>query len=167
MTAKTKAPTQAALYKRIREILAAARTGIARTVNSTQVVTNWWIGREIIEEEQRGRRRAGYGTELLGSLATRLRQEFGTGYGVDNLELFRRFYQEYPQLLPQAPSDAISDAPRRKSGEPLIATQVQHALQATSWQPGQLNPSLSWTHYRRLLRIDRPEMCSSTSRSAS
>lgn len=143
------------LYGRIREILDAARSGIARTVNTTQVVANWLIGREIVEEEQRGRQRAGYGTELLSELALRLKQEFGAGYGVDNLELFRRFYQEYPRLLTHAIPDEISDALRRKSDAPAVAMQIQHALRAESWQPGQLNPNLSWTHYRRLLRIDR------------
>ena len=57
----------AALYGRVREILDAARTGIARTVNTTQVMANWLIGREIVEDEQRGRRRAGYGCLLYTS----------------------------------------------------------------------------------------------------
>jgi len=149
-----------ALYGRVREILAAARTGIARTVNTTQVMTNWLIGREIVEEEQRGRRRAGYGTALLGELAERLRIEFGAGYGVDNLELFRRFYLEYPQLLAEAAPETISDAPRRKSAihaAAATALLVPPSVGAAAWQPGRLNPGLSWTHYRRLLRVDRDE----------
>jgi predicted nuclease of restriction endonuclease-like (RecB) superfamily len=148
-----------ALTGRIREILDAARTGIARTVkiNTTQVVANWLIGREIVEEEQRGRRRAGYGTELLSELAARLKLEFGAGYGVDNLELFRRFYLEYPRLLPETLPEGISDAPRRKSDGAAVAMQIQHAARAESWQPGQLNPHLSWTHYRRLLRVERAQ----------
>lgn len=146
-----------ALYGRVRDILAAARTGIARTVNTTQVMANWLIGREIVEEEQRGRRRAGYGTALLGELAERLRTDFGAGYGVDNLELFRRFYLEYPQLLAEV-AETISDAPRRKSSVHAAAATallVPPTVSATSWQPGRLNPGLSWTHYRRLLRVDR------------
>ena len=152
-----------ALYGRVREILAAARTGIARTVNTTQVMANWLIGREIVEEEQRGRRRAGYGTALLVELAERLRVDFGAGYGVDNLELFRRFYQEYPQLLAEAAARTISDAPRRKSAtaaKSLVAPTALLArptVSAAAWQPGRLNPGLSWTHYRRLLRVDREE----------
>jgi hypothetical protein len=54
----------AALYRRIREILESARVGLARTVNSAQVAGSWLIGREIVEEEQRGSMRAGYGKEL-------------------------------------------------------------------------------------------------------
>ena len=47
-----------AIYDRIREILESARAGVARTVNTTQVMANWLIGREIVEEEQKGKARA-------------------------------------------------------------------------------------------------------------
>ncbi|WP_265281670.1 DUF1016 N-terminal domain-containing protein [Verminephrobacter aporrectodeae] len=126
-------------------------------MNTTQVMANWLIGREIVEEEQRGRRRAGYGTALLGELAGRLRTDFGAGYGVDNLELFRRFYREYPQLLAEAVPERISDAPRRKSGHAATALLVPPTITTAAWKPGRLNPGLSWTHYRRLLRVDREE----------
>ena len=60
------------LYERIRQILESARTNIARTVNTTQVVANWLIGREIVEEEQKGKRRAEYGEALLRDLSEHL-----------------------------------------------------------------------------------------------
>ena len=84
------------VYERIRQILESARTTVARSVNTTQVVANWLIGREIVEEEQRGRQRADYATGLLKGLSEYLRQEFGKGYSVDNLEWFRKarsFYE--------------------------------------------------------------------------
>jgi len=151
------------LYDRIRSILESARASVARTVNTTQVMANWLIGREIVEEEQAGKRRAVYGAELLRDLATGLKADFGSGYGVDNLELFRRFYLEYPRLLPEGNSDAVrrksgllpnSETVRRKS---VDAMAIQHAARDESWRPGRLNPNLSWTHYRRLLRVDRAE----------
>lgn len=140
----------------MREILEAARAGVARTVNTTQVAANWLIGREIVEEEQRGQRRAGYGAKLLAELSARLNKEFGRGYSVDNLEAFRQFYLDYPQLISETaprkllatqalPMEAISATPSRKSKtEP-------------SWLPGALHPSLSWSHYRQLLRVTRAE----------
>src|SRR5208283_1891085 len=112
-----------ALYQRVREILESARMGVTRTVNTTQAIANWLIGREMVEEEQRGSRRAQYGERLLGELSERLQAKFGSGYSVDNLEWFREFYLAYPQLLATGKSDtarricwdtAISDAPRRK-----------------------------------------------------
>lgn len=160
---KKAVPATPPLYDRIRNILESARASVARTVNTTQVVANWLIGREIVEEEQAGKRRAVYGAELLRDLATRLNADFGSGYGVDNLELFRRLYLEYPQLLPEANSDAArrksgllanSETVRRKS---VAALEIQHAVRDESWRPGRLNPNLSWTHYRSLLRVDRAE----------
>ena len=92
------------LFSRVREILDAARARVVRTVNTTQVAANWLIGREIVEEEQRGQRRAGYGAKLLADLSTRLTAEFGRGYSADNLEAFRQFYLDYPQLISETPS---------------------------------------------------------------
>ncbi len=46
------------VYERIREILESGKTAVARSVNTTQVVANWLIGRETVEEEQRGKKRA-------------------------------------------------------------------------------------------------------------
>ena len=123
---------ESAIYKRIREILESARAGVARSVNTTQVMANWLIGREIVEEEQRGKERAGYGQELLRHLSRRLRKEFGAGFSVDSLERFRGFFLQYPILLMGEKSAAlrrissasISVASRRISdGE-----QTPHAL---------------------------------------
>lgn len=177
-----KRPAQ--LYDRIRQILESARAGVARTVNTTQVYANWLIGREIVEEEQKGKKRAEYGQELLRQLSGRLRKEFGSGYSVDNLEWFRAFFLEYPVLLSGGKSDAlrrisfnpISDAPRRISGgrqklpasraksdtvsresaTSAVLSEIPHAVRAESWQPGMLHPNLSWTHYRTLLRVSAP-----------
>jgi predicted nuclease of restriction endonuclease-like (RecB) superfamily len=165
--------SSAALHSRVRSILEAARDSVSRTVNSAQVMANWLIGREIIDQEQLGKGRAGYGDELLVNLAAVLRVEYGAGYGVDNLELFRRFYLAYPNLLAidseLANSDAVrrksdgkssaqpnSDAVRRKSDVALLAHSRQHVA-SNNWQPGSLSTQLSWTHYRRLLRIERPQ----------
>lgn len=76
------------MFERIRQILEFARSTVARSVNSTQVVANWLIGREIVEEEQKGCAKAGYGTRLLADLSGRLQEEYGNGYSVDNLEYF-------------------------------------------------------------------------------
>jgi predicted nuclease of restriction endonuclease-like (RecB) superfamily len=135
--------SEADLYRRVRAILIAAQRVVARTVNSEQVAANWLTGREIIEQEQSGAPRARYGHELLARLAMRLTREFGVGYSVDNLELFRRFYLEYPSLI----TIEISDAVRRKS-----RIHLQAPLRVDQWQPGSLHPNLSWTHYRALLR---------------
>lgn len=59
-------PSAAACLTRVREILSQARTRALRGVNAAMVAAYWEIGREIVEEEQRGRNRATYGSALLG-----------------------------------------------------------------------------------------------------
>ena len=139
-----------------------ARLGVARTVNTAQVVANWLIGREIVEEEQRGRRRAGYGEQLIAQLSERLSARYGRGWSVQSLSYMKQFYVNYPALIP---ANAILHAVR---GE-LPAAANFHAVRGESaadtepapvtsvWKPGKLHPSLSWTHYRTLLRVTRPE----------
>lgn len=158
------------LFDRVLDILESARSNIARTVNSTQVVANWLIGREIVEEEQQGKRRAGYGEALLADLAERLLREFGKGWSVRQLEYCRNFYLSYPLLLGLENSNAVraellvsrlsnenSETVRWKLGASLDALDIHHAARGESWQPGRLNPNLSWTHYRTLLRVNRAE----------
>jgi hypothetical protein len=89
------------LYRRIREILESARASVSRSVNTTQVVANWLIGREIVEEEQRGKKRADYGKRLIQTLSVRITKEFGTGYSVQNLFYMKQLYFTFPRLLPQ------------------------------------------------------------------
>ena len=145
-----------ALYQRVREILESAQAGVVRTVNTTQVVANWLIGREIVEEEQKGAVRAGYGEELIRDLARQLTKEFGKGYSRDNLFWFRRFYGQYPEFL----NGTIFDAVRQISdgGRTAILrrrkSRINPPADGSSWQPGKLHSNLSRTHYRTLLRAE-------------
>ena len=45
----------------IRSLIETARRSAARTVNALMTATYWEIGRRIVEFEQRGKKRAGYG----------------------------------------------------------------------------------------------------------
>jgi len=163
MAAKTKKsiPAPAAstpLYSRVREILEAARSNVARTVNTTQVMANWLIGREIVEEEQAGKKRAGYGEALLADIAARLLLDFGKGWSVRQLEYCRNFYLSYPRLLDAQNSNAArsnSETFKRKKTNAVRANSV--ATPMVDWMPGVLHPNLSWTHYRILLRVGRTE----------
>ena len=145
------------LYDRIRGILESARAGVARTVNTTQVVANWLIGREIVEEEQRGKRRADYGQELVAQLSEALTAAYGRGWSVQNLFYMKQFYLSYPRLLgiPHAAGGELSEAAilHAVRGE-SVALPVSAAA---AWQPGRLNPNLAWTHYRTLLKVSHAE----------
>jgi len=173
--------SKATIYQRIREIIESSKIGASRTVNTTQVVANWLIGREIVEEEQAGAKKAGYGEALLAALAKKLTAGYGAGYSATNLRWFRQYYLEYRTLLPQEIYHAVrdkspsgsskgfaeihhavrgkSDALSRKLILPPMPPfgEIGYALRSQSWKPGQLHPNLSWTHYRTLLRVDKLE----------
>ena len=56
----------------------------------------WHLGKRIFEEEQHGKNRADYGTYLIKNLAKQLEPEYGSGFGVRQLEQSRQFYRMYP-----------------------------------------------------------------------
>src|SRR3954464_14956218 len=92
----------------VARVIEDARRAAARSVNAVMTATYWLVGRRIVEEEQGGRARAGYGEELLGRLAADLTTRFGRGFSVDNLETMRSFFLAYPPA-------AISETASRKS----------------------------------------------------
>jgi len=161
-----------ALYGRILQILENARSSVARSVNTSQVVANWLIGQEIVEEEQQGKTRASYGEGLLAELAEEFKRDGIDGYSVQNLGYMRQFYLTYTELIADHPihhavrgesfdtTSAVTGQSRQKKkvGEPKPdAVLFRHAPSGKSWEPGLLHPNLSWTHYRTLLRVDKPE----------
>src|SRR3990167_10374298 len=79
-------------YSRVRNIIEQARSNAYRSVNFIMVEAYWNVGRLIVEEEQKGKKRADYGEHLILSLAEKLTREFGEGYSLTNLKYFRQFY---------------------------------------------------------------------------
>ncbi len=90
------------------DLLESARRTSARTVNTIMTVTYWEIGRRIVEFEQGGEKRAGYGKELLQQLSVDLTSRFGRGFSVDNLETMRLFYQTYIEAKVSQKSETLS-----------------------------------------------------------
>lgn len=86
----------AGIHGGIVELLDAVRQAAARSVNAIMTASYREIGRRIIEAEEKGRRRAGYGEQLMERLSADLTARFGCGFGVDNLENMRRFFLTYP-----------------------------------------------------------------------
>ncbi len=84
-----------AFYERIATILREARSTIVQSIDTAMVKAYWSIGKHILEEEQKGEKRAGYGHKLLKILSMKLNQEFGRGFSVTTLEDIRKFYKAY------------------------------------------------------------------------
>lgn len=121
------------LYSQIRDILHKARNKAYRSVNFIMVEAYWNVGRLIVEEEQKGQKRAAYGEAVLADLSDRLINEFGKGFDITNLRKMRQFYLMFSKR----------DAVRLESAEPQ--------------KRDSLRPELSWTHYRLLLRVENKE----------
>lgn len=80
----------------IRNIILNARNKAYASINQNLIHSNWEIGRRIVEEEQQGKVRAEYGTQLLKVLSLKITEEFGQGYGVRNLFYFKQLYLYFP-----------------------------------------------------------------------
>ncbi len=79
----------------IRSMIDQSRRHVATTADLTLVNLYWNIGRIITQDIQRNAKRAGYGEQLLESLAETLIQEYGKGYSRANLQDMRRFFDAF------------------------------------------------------------------------
>lgn len=125
------------------ELFERARHVAARAVNSIMTATYWEVGRRIVEIEQGGAARAGYGERILEKLSRDLTAHFGRGFGMVNLHQMRRFYLAWP---PAKILQTLSE----ESGEDWIA----QTLSGQSDLPALAKRfSLSWSHYVALLGV--------------
>ena len=110
------------VLKSVIRLIDEARHTSVRTVNAIMTVTYWEIGRQIVEFEQQGKKRAEYGKELLERLSADLRSRFGRGFGVDNLQRMRTFYICYP------PEEIYATLSRKSQGHELLSDKSATAL---------------------------------------
>jgi predicted nuclease of restriction endonuclease-like (RecB) superfamily len=143
------------LLTEIRELILSARKAVVHSVDLIQVLTNFEIGRRIVEHEQQGEERAAYGAAVLADLATALTSEFGKGFSLTNLKLMRKFYQTYREQIGQTVSDQL---PLSRKGQTL-SDQLQNLpdISQNSVLKGKTQASapfaLSWSHYVFLMGV--------------
>lgn len=125
-------------------LLEQARRATARSVNSIMTAVYWETGRRIVEFEQGGEKRAGYGEELLARLADDLTARFGRGFSRQNLQNMRQFFQAFP-------SGKICQTPSSKLGQ----EQICQTLSAISLADLATAFPLSWSHYVLLISRSR------------
>ncbi len=87
-----KADNSNSLFSEIKQILVNARQSAYRSVNFAMVLAYWEIGKRIIEHEQLGKERAGYGEALLKELSKKLSVDFGRGFALASLKNYRQFH---------------------------------------------------------------------------
>ncbi len=121
------------LLDRVAAIFAQARSRAIRDINLTQVTAYYEIGREIVEYEQAGKKRAGYGEELIVKLAEDMTGRFGRGFSERNLRNMRGLYLALP----------IRQTVSAESANQVVS-------------PDNFTPLLPWSHYCELLKVDEP-----------
>jgi predicted nuclease of restriction endonuclease-like (RecB) superfamily len=117
------------LSKKISILLNESRQRVIQTVNHTMVLTYFEIGKMIVEEEQNGKERADYGSQLLSGLSGSLTQEFGKGFSITNLQQMRQFYTVYSKQ------------------QTLSVNSEKDLIQSLDFK-------ISWSHYLKLMRIE-------------
>ena len=93
---KSKEVISAKLVQDARQIIETAQKNAVRSVNFCRVQMYWNLGKRIFEEEQHGKKRADYGAYIVKSLAERLEAEYGSGFGIRQIERARQFFLLYP-----------------------------------------------------------------------
>ncbi len=116
------------LYQKAVSHIDYAREFVRRVVDSEMVKAYFNIGRDIVEEEQQGQKRAEYGSLLLTELSKRLTGKYGRGFSISTLRDIRQFYLVYSSNM-----------------------QIHHAVR------GEFDFKLGWIHYRVLMRVKRQE----------
>ena len=137
----------------IRDLISSARHRVARGIDLIQVLTNFEIGRRIVEEEQRGEDRAAYGKQIIQTLATRLTAEFGRGFAPSSLKSMRLFYLQYKDRISQSLIGQSDPAV-----PPMSQSQIGQSASALDLYAATPRPfTLGWTHYIFLLRVANPD----------
>lgn len=147
-----------------RIIIESARTQAYMAVNTAMVKRNWLLGKRIVEEEFNGKHRAGYGNEVIKSLAHELTNLYGKGFDFSSLYKYARFYKAFPEIL-----DSLST-----KSEPLLTwTHYRTLLQvdneearkwytqeaaAQTWSVRTLQRNISSQYYFRLLQSQHKEL---------
>jgi predicted nuclease of restriction endonuclease-like (RecB) superfamily len=130
----------------VAEMIETARRTTARTVNSIMTATYWSVGRRIVQQEQHGKARAGYGEELIARLATDLTARLGRGFGQRNLEQMRAFFLAHPIPHTLSAQSAVGAIPQTVSAESRRASPVDVEAISAAFP-------LPWSHYVKLLAV--------------
>ncbi|MBL8349697.1 MAG: DUF1016 family protein [Burkholderiaceae bacterium] len=156
------------VHRAIVALLEAARRAAARSVNALMSASYWEIGRRIVESEQGGAARAGYGEALLERLSTDLTARFGRGFSRRNLEQMRQFYLGWP-MAQTVSARSLDHPPVHEIAQTLSAQSLAGSLRAASQVMDDATAAgpvdlatlarrfaLPWSAYVRLFSVKNP-----------
>ena len=150
------------LINAISQVHEQAQQGAAGAVNRFLVLRNWLIGAHIIEYEQQGKDRAGYGENLLLQAAADLQAKKVTGCSRQMLQRMRLFYQMYPQIGEYICSPAVSIFVVSKKLDmfvkcpPVVSKSKTGKTKAPKPLQAKALLDFSWTHFVELVSIEDP-----------
>jgi predicted nuclease of restriction endonuclease-like (RecB) superfamily len=160
---------RSSLFARVVALIEEARQKVATVANIAQVYTNYEIGRQIVEEEQGGKRRAEYGKKVVEELSIKLTARFGRGWSMRSLETIRKFYLLYAPIPQTVFTESVdNDSLNGVEGIPqTVFAELGGGKSATVlWKSDDNNLvnsvspipkfTLSWSHYLLLMRIADP-----------
>ena len=148
-----------ALFNKVSAIIEEGRKYVSTAINLAEVYSKYQIGMYIVEEEQAGNKRAGYGKQVLLNLSERLTEKYGDGWSVEQLTLIRKFYTVYSNSVNADYEIQNTDLEITESAPVKIVNTVYQIQNL----PKSIDPSsmprftLSWSHYIVLMRIKNEE----------
>jgi len=135
-----------------------------RAVNITLTMRNWFFGFYIVEFEQNGSDKAGYGKALLANISAEMKRRAIPNTDERELRRYRQFYIAYPAaaslILSSAPIRELLPRELLKSNEAIIGMSIRGSktpeLQVADMHYFNLFNSISYTHFVELIRIGEP-----------
>lgn len=143
----------------VKQLVMQSRQQAYAAINQTMVTAYWKIGQRIVEEEQKGSQRAGYGQQLLKQLSAALTEEFGKGFSAGTLYYMRQFYLTFPTIfatpwrilswshykrIMQVPSEVARNWYLKEASEQM-------------WSYKTLNRNIGTQYYERMLLSQKKE----------
>lgn len=130
-------------------IIEQAQKSAYLAINETLIKRNWLLGMRIQHEVLKDQR-AGYGDQVIKTLAKKLTEKYKTGFTKTNLYNYVAFYQSWPNFF-----HAVSGKSEDESPDNIF-----HAVSGKSASDFDILQSLtvktpirlSWTHYRIILQ---------------
>ena len=83
------------MYLEIKDLIESSKRKAYVAVNTILLDLYWHIGENIVNNLQKGEKRAKYGESILKNLSIRFTLEYGKGYSLTNMKNMRKFYLYY------------------------------------------------------------------------
>lgn len=88
-------PQDSRLFEELSKLIEDSRKRVAVTANSVLILLYWQIGKRINEEVLKNKR-AEYGKQIVSTLSTQLKEQYGRSFEEKNLRRMMQFVEQFP-----------------------------------------------------------------------